>query len=211
MPFCIGLTGGIGSGKSSAARLFQTFGAGVVDVDDISHALTKPGGAAISEIINRFGREFIAADGSLDRTRMRELVFNDKRAKGKLEAILHPLIGLQAREQVLHAKQPYVLLVVPLLLEKNVYMDLVRRIVVVDCSEKTQIERTMRRSKLSEREVRAIMAAQLNRAERRAKADDILENDGDEGELHRQVATLHVHYLTLAAQWPNISSAGNHA
>lgn len=200
MPFCVGLTGGIGSGKSTAARLFRDLGAGVVDVDDISHALTRPGGAAIAEIASQFGQDFIAADGSLDRARMRELVFKDARAKDRLEAILHPLIGRQARDQVALAGQPYVLLVVPLLLEKNAYRDLVQRVAVVDCSEQTQIKRTLHRSGLSESAVRAIMAAQLSRKDRLANADDILHNDGGEDELRQQVAKLHQHYLELALE-----------
>ena len=205
MPFCIGLTGGIGSDKSSAARLFQGLGAGVVDVDDISHALTKPGGAGIAGIMRQFGQEYIAADGSLDRSRMRELVFKDPLAKDRLEAILHPLIGQQSRELVAHATQPYVLLVVPLLLERNTYRDRVQRIAVVDCSEQTQIERTMRRSQLSESAVRAIMAAQLSRADRLAQADDVLHNDGDEADLQKQVAALHEHYLALALKAPRLT------
>jgi dephospho-CoA kinase len=199
MPYCVGLTGGIGSGKSSAARLFQELGAGVVDVDDISHALTRAGGAGIPEIARQFGQEFLAADGSLDRARMRERVFQDSEAKTRLEAILHPLIGRQARDQVARATQPYVILVVPLLLETNGYRDLTRRIAVVDCSAQTQIERTMRRSRLSETVVRAIMASQISRQNRLARADDVLHNDGDEAELRLQVAQLHQRYLELAA------------
>lgn len=198
MPFCVGLTGGIGSGKSSAARQFQALGADVVDVDDLSHALTRSGGAAIAAIRQEFGADFIAGDGSLDRARMRELVFREPEARTRLEAILHPLIGAQARQQVLHSEKPYVMLVVPLLLEREGYRDLVRRIVVVDCAEQKQIERTMRRSHLTESAVRAIMATQMSRKGRLAKADDILSNDGDEVALHQQVATLHARYLALA-------------
>jgi dephospho-CoA kinase len=194
----VGLTGGIGSGKSSAARLFAASGAGVVDVDDISHALTKPGGAAIGAIRNEFGAAFIAADGSMDRARMRERVFADAPTKTRLEAILHPLIGIQARTEVAGAVQPYVMLVVPLLLERDGYRDLIQRVAVLDCSESTQIERTMRRSALSEAAVRAIMAAQLPRAQRLAKADDVLNNDGDEDALRRQVTALHARYLDFA-------------
>lgn len=198
MPFCVGLTGGIGCGKSSAAQLFQALGAGLVDVDDISHAVTKPAGEGIPEIIRQFGPDFVKADGSLDRARMRELVFKDPQAKNRLEAILHPLIGAQAREQVAHAKQPYMVLVVPLLLERGTYQDLVQRVAVVDCSEKTQIERTMRRSNLPESAVRAIMAAQISRADRLSKADDVLNNDGSEESLRQQVEALHQRYLGLS-------------
>lgn len=198
MPFCVGLTGGIGSGKSSAARLFASFGAYVVDVDDISHALTRPGGGAIAEIRAAFGAEAIAADGSLNRAWMRERVFQDAAAKAKLESILHPRIGIEARAQVASAQAPYVVLVVPLLLELNAYRDLVQRIVVVDCAEAIQIERTMRRSAISESAVRAIMAAQLPRAQRLAQADDIVHNDGDEAQLRDQVHALHQRYLELA-------------
>lgn len=197
MPYCVGLTGGIGSGKSSAARLFAALGAGIVDVDDISHALTKPGGAAILEIREKFGVEFIAADGSMDRARMRERVFGDAAAKARLEAILHPLINTAARAQVHGATPAYVILAVPLLLERNAYRDITQRVAVVDCTEQQQIDRTMRRSALSEAAVRAIMAAQLPRAQRLAGADDVLHNDGSEDDLRRQVAVLHTHYLQL--------------
>lgn len=198
-PYCVGLTGGIGSGKSSAARLFSECGAGVVDVDDISHALTRSGGGAIEAIRLAFGDEAITADGALDRARMRKLVFADASAKGRLEAILHPMIGAQARIAVAQAPQPYVMLVVPLLLELNGYRDVIQRVAVVDCSEQTQIERTMRRSNISEAAVRAIMAAQLSRAARLGRADDVIDNDGDEAALRGQVAALHARYLALAA------------
>jgi dephospho-CoA kinase len=198
MTYCVGLTGGIGSGKSSAARIFGSLGAGVVDVDDISHALTRPGGAAIAAIRSMFGADAIAPDGSLDRARMRELVFGNSSAKHRLEAILHPLIGSEVRAHAARATQPYVMLVVPLLLERNAYRELISRVAVVDCSEAQQIQRTMRRSAITEEAVRAIMAAQLPRAERVARADDVLHNEGGEDELRRQVTTLHAHYLELA-------------
>jgi dephospho-CoA kinase len=199
MPYCVGLTGGIGSGKSSAARIFASLGAGMVDVDDISHVLTRPGGAAIADIRSQFGAEAIATDGSLNRARMRELIFADASAKQRLEAILHPMIGAQARAAVAASPSPYVMLVVPLLLERDTYGDVTQRVAVVDCTEQHQIERTMRRSAISEDAVRAIMAAQLSRAQRLAKADDVINNDGGEDELRRQVCALHERYLTLAA------------
>ena len=198
MPYCVGLTGGIGAGKSSAARQFAALGAGIVDVDDISHALTQPGGAAIAAIRDQFGAEFIAPDASMDRSRMRERVFGDASAKARLEAILHPLINKTAREHATRAIQPYLMLVVPLLLERDAYRDLIRRVAVVDCSEQQQIDRTMRRSAISEAAVRAIMAAQLPKAQRLARADDVLHNDGGEEDLKRQVAALHAYYLTQA-------------
>ena len=199
MPYCVGLTGGIGSGKSSAARIFASLGVGMVDVDDISHALTRPGGAAIASIREQFGAQAIIADGSLNRAYMRELIFADASAKQRLEAILHPMIGIQARAQVTQSQAPYVMLVVPLLLERDAYRDMTQRIAVVDCSEATQILRTMRRSAISEDAVHAIMAAQLPRAQRLAHADDVINNDGGEDELRRQVSALHLRYIDLAA------------
>ncbi len=198
MPFCVGLTGGIGSGKSTAAKLFGDIGASVVDTDAISHELTQAGGPAIGAIREAFGGQYIAADGSLDRTRMRELVFGNPTAKSKLEAILHPLIRERARTDVATAKQPYVILVVPLLLETGAYRDLVRRVLVVDCGEARQIERATRRSRLSEVQVRAIMATQLSREARRARADDVIDNEGDLNALRAQVEELHAGYLALA-------------
>jgi dephospho-CoA kinase len=198
MPFCVGLTGGIGSGKSTAAALFAELGATVVDTDAISHELTQPGGRAIDAIRQAFGAGYIATDGSLDRPRMRERIFSDPAAKSKLEAILHPLIREQSRAGVAAARGPYAILVVPLLLETGAYRDVARRVLVVDCSEAKQIERATRRSGLSEDTVRSIMASQLPRAERRARADDLIDNDGGMESLRRQAAELHAKYLTLA-------------
>jgi len=198
MPYCVGVTGGIGSGKSSAAALFAEFGACVIDTDDIAHDMTRPGGAAMSEIAAAFGAKAVAADGSLDRAAMRELVFADSARRKVLEGILHPLIRAEARRRVAGATAPYVLLVVPLLLESAGYPDLVQRILVIDCDESLQISRTMQRSGLTETAVRAIMAAQLPRQQRLARADDVLHNDGDLAGLHSQVAALHDRYRNLA-------------
>ena len=198
MPFCVGLTGGIGSGKSVASGMFAELGAGVVDTDEISRALTAAGGAAIDPIRQRFGPQFVAADGGLDRPRMRALVFDDMQAKHRLEAILHPLIRERSRAAVDAARQPYVILVVPLLFETGAYSDLVQRVAVVDCDESMQVSRASARSRLSEDEVRAIIAAQLPRAERLKRADDVLDNNGSEQALRRQVEALHARYLELA-------------
>lgn len=198
MVYCIGLTGGIGSGKSSAAKIFHELGAGIVDTDEIAHDLTRPAGAAIDPIRGRFGTDYITADGGLDRASMRRLVFGDPASKKKLEAILHPLIRAQSKARIAAARQPYVLVVVPLLLETGAYRELISRVLVVDCSEEQQIARTMQRSGLTADEVRAIMAAQLPRSERLARADDVLHNDGDMASLQRQAEALHAQYLTLA-------------
>ena len=198
MVYCIGLTGGIGSGKSSAAGLFHELGAGVVDTDQIAHELTGPGGAAIAAIRSQFGTDYIAADGGLDRGKMRRLVFSDSAAKKKLETILHPLIRRQALARIAEARQPYVLVVVPLLFETGAYRELVSRVLVVDCAEEQQIARTMQRSRLTADEVRAIMAAQLPRSERLAQADDVLHNDDGMDALRLQIGVLHDKYLALA-------------
>ncbi len=199
MPFCVGITGGIGSGKSRAAALFAEFGAGVVDTDDISHELTATGGSAMPAITATFGAAAAAADGSLDRAVMRRLVFEKPEARKQLETILHPRIRELAYSRVTASAAPYVLLVVPLLLETGAYRDLIRRVLVVDCDESLQISRAMQRSNLTEEAVRAIMAAQLPRQQRLAGADDVIRNDGDIAELRGQVSRLHQQYLKLAA------------
>lgn len=198
MPYCIGLTGGIGSGKSTAADIFRELGAAVVDTDEISRELTAAGGSAMPEIRKQYGPEFVAPDGSLDRERMRRLVFGNAEARKKLEAILHPMIRAESRARVAAARAPYVVLVVPLLLESAAYLDLLKRVLVVDCSEERQIERATRRSRISVDEVRAIMASQLSRAARRARADDVIDNDGGMEALRRQVGEVHSAYLNLA-------------
>jgi dephospho-CoA kinase len=198
MPYCIGLTGGIGSGKSSAAKIFQEFGAAVIDTDEISHELTRTGGAALAMIREQFGANYLAADGSMDRAAMRRLIFEDTAAKKKLEAILHPMIRSTVRTRIARTRAPYVLVAVPLLLETGAYKDFISRVLVVDCNEALQVERTMRRSKLTADEVRAIMAAQLPRQERLVRADDVLRNDSDMAALRGQIAALHARYLALA-------------
>lgn len=199
MRFCVGLTGGIGSGKSSAADCFALLGAAVVDTDAISHELTRPGGAAIGKLRAEFGDECLSADGALDRAAMRRRVFGDPDARRRLEAVLHPLIRETALTRVAAAQAPYVVVVVPLLLETGAYRAIIQRVLVVDCDEATQVRRTMARSGLSEQDVRAIMATQLPRAVRLARADDVIRNDGDLEALRRQAAALHAQYLALAS------------
>jgi len=198
MPFCVGLTGGIASGKSSAATLFEELGAAVVDTDAIAHELTRPGTVAMTAIRDAFGPTYVAADGSLERAKMRQLVFSDPAAKAKLEAILHPLIREQARAQIVATQQPYVIVVVPLLIETGAYRDLIQRVLVVDCGEELQVSRAMQRSQLKENEVRAILAAQLPRTKRLRGADDVIDNNGDIEALRQQIQQLHAKYLALA-------------
>ncbi|MDP3716028.1 MAG: dephospho-CoA kinase [Burkholderiales bacterium] len=199
-PYCIGLTGGIGSGKSRAADMFADLGADVVDTDEISRKMTARNGSAMPDIIAAFGREAAAADGSLDRAAMRQRIFGDPLTRQKLEGILHPRIREAARHHVAESTAPYVLLVVPLLLETGAYRDLIRRVVVVDCDEALQVSRTIARSHLDEASVQAIMAAQMPRNEKLACADDIIRNDGKVEDLRAQVVMLHAKYLELAAQ-----------
>jgi dephospho-CoA kinase len=197
-PFVIALTGGIGSGKTTVARLFETLGAGMVDTDEISHELTRPGGAAIEQIRSRFGDQFITPEGALDRQRMRALVFQDGVARQDLEAILHPLIRSKADERVQASRASYVILVVPLLIETGAYRERAQRVLVVDCDEALQVRRTMARSGLTEPQVRAIMVSQAARDQRLAAADDVIINNGDLAQLAESVRRLHATYLALA-------------
>jgi dephospho-CoA kinase len=196
MTYCVGLTGGVGSGKSTAAELFAEQGADLVDTDAIAHTLTAADGAAMAAIEATFGHVVIAADGSLDRAAMRDRVFADAEARRRLERILHPLIRDEARRQVAASRAPYVILIVPLLVENlDAYRDEMARIAVVDCDEQQQIERTARRPGVTIAQARAILAAQSPRAARLAIADDIIDNRGERIELKARVAQLHQRYL----------------
>ena len=197
--FSIGLTGGIGSGKSAVADLLAKHGAAIIDTDQIAHALTAPGGAAMPHIATQFGDSFLTPEGALDRAAMRERVFSDPAAKRQLEAILHPLIGQQTLIEAEHAGGSYLVFVVPLLVESGRWKDRVDRVLVVDCSEALQLERVMRRSQLSAGQVRAIMTTQASREQRLAVADDVIVNDGPLETLEHAVAALHQRYLVLAA------------
>ena len=199
MRYIVGRTGGIGSGKSAAAKLFEELGATVIDTDAIAHALTRPGGEAMAPIRAAFGADYVSAEGALERARMRELVFADAAKKRQLEAILHPLIRERSSELVRSANSPYVILMVPLLVESGDYRGRCQRILVVDCPEELQVERVVARSSISAAQVRAIMASQVTRAARRAAADDVIDNSRDLAHLRREVEALHRRYLQLAA------------
>lgn len=196
--FSVGLTGGIGSGKTTVAELFAALGAAVIDTDQIAHQLTAAGGAATEAIRQTFGADFITPDGAMDRRRMREAVFADPAAKKQLESILHPLIRSETERAAAEAKGAYPLFVVPLLVESGTWKQRVSRVLVVDCDEEIQLQRVMQRNGLSEAQVRAIMATQVPRAARLAQADDVIVNEGDPAALTAQVERLHAAYVALA-------------
>ncbi|MCK9380531.1 MAG: dephospho-CoA kinase [Sulfuritalea sp.] len=203
MSYVVGLTGGIGSGKSAVAQLFAERGIKVIDTDAIAHALTAAGGAAMPAIRAEFGDGVANAEGALDRAAMRAIVFADPSARKRLESILHPLIRSESERRLLadSADSPYAILMVPLLVESGDYRKRVDRIAVVDCAEATQIDRVMSRSGLARSEIERILAAQATRAERLAAADDVIDNDGELTALAPQVERLHVHYLALSRQF----------
>ena len=195
----IGLTGGIGSGKSAVAALLAELGAGVLDADAIAHELTAPGGTAIAAIRDAFGSEMLTPAGALDRDRMRAAVFADPAKRRTLESILHPRIGQAMRERAAQTSGPYLVLVIPLLVENLPrWRRAVDRIAVVDCPEDQQIARVMRRSGLDAEQVRAIMATQATREARRHAADDLIENSADLAALQKRTRDLHASYLRIA-------------
>jgi len=193
----IGLTGGIGSGKSTVAALFAAKGVPVIDTDEIARDAVRIGTPAYAAIINAFGNAILDANGTIDRARLRDRVFGDARARRQLEAILHPRIRTEAETRLARLSAPYCILVVPLLIETD-FRELVDRILVVDTDEASQIARTMARSGLAREAVAAILAAQIDRATRREWADDLIVNSGDVSALAPQVDALHERYLALS-------------
>jgi dephospho-CoA kinase len=196
--FVVGLTGGIGSGKSTVADLFVQRGVTLVDTDAIAHALTAPGGAAIPALQKAFGEHLLCANGGLDRVAMRRLVFTDASAKARLETILHPMIRAESDRLCAAAQSPYVVLAVPLLVESGTCRQRCDRILVVDCDEATQVARVMARNGMTESEVRSIIAAQATREVRLAAADDVVDNSGAPETLPAIVEKLHQTYLQSA-------------
>jgi len=200
-PLVVGLTGGIGSGKSTVADLLVGMGAALVDTDRIAHELTASGGAAIEAIRAAFGDTVIAPDGSMDRAAMRCLAFSDAGARRRLEAILHPMIRARTDAAVAEAiagGAPYVLVAVPLLVESGAAQGRFDRVLVVDCPPAVQVERVMRRSGLAQEQVEAILAAQASREARLAAADDVVDNGGDPAALAPQLAQVHRRYAGLS-------------
>jgi dephospho-CoA kinase len=198
-PLVIGLTGGIGSGKTEVANTFAAMGAPVTDTDALAHTLTAPGAPGYQAVLDAFGASFRRADGTLDRGALRRRVFGDASARARLESILHPLIRAAAQREIGAWNAPYGVLVVPLLLERTGGTQ-VDRVLVVDCPEEEQVRRVVARSGLSPGEVRAIMAVQLPRADRLARADDVLDNAGAAEAIGPQVSALDRRYRELANQ-----------
>ncbi|MER2538644.1 MAG: dephospho-CoA kinase [Azonexus sp.] len=198
--FVVGLTGGIGSGKSTVADLFVAQGAALVDTDMIAHQLTAAGGAAMPQIVAAFGPALANEQGALDRSAMRRMVFADPSARGRLETILHPLIRQISDQRCTEATAPYVILAVPLLVESGSYSERCDRIAVVDCPETVQISRVMARNGLSENEVRAILKAQASREQRLAIANEVIDNGAGLTNLYPRVAELHLKYLALSSE-----------
>lgn len=196
----IGLTGGIGSGKSAAAEIFSELGVPLVDADIIARELVEPGQAALTEIIAAFGQEILDSQGSLDRARLRRLIFSDKPHRLRLEAILHPQILREMDCRTARLTAPYCVLVIPLLMETD-QKNLVNRILVIDVAEEVQRRRLKTRDGFSDAEINAILGAQSTRAARLAAADDIIENNADLAALHRQVKHYHQKYLDLASRY----------
>ena len=199
MPYVIGLTCGIGSGKSAAADAFASLGATIVDTDAIAHALTGAGGAGIDGVRTLFGEDCIDASGAMDRAKMRARVFSDPSARKRLEALLHPMIRTESAARLAAARGPYAVLVVPLLIESVDYRERVDRVLVVDCPVDVQLARVRARSGLSEDEARRIITAQVSREARLAAADDVIDNSDTLDALRDQVRRYHAQYLGFAA------------
>ena len=199
-PLVIGLTGGIGSGKSTVAGLFSSLGVPVLDADRLTRELVRPGEPALAAIVARFGPQCLRTDGTLDRAWMRRKIFSDPDSKQQLEAILHPVVRQHMQDWVRDIRAPYCILVIPLLLETG-QTDLVDRVLVVDIPEKEQLKRVAARDSLSHNAVSNIMATQADRQSRLAAADDIIDNDTDLATLQQRVADLHRRFLGLMHEY----------
>ncbi len=198
MRYIIGLTGLIGSGKSTVADFFANCGAGIIDTDKIAHAITLKNGIAIEPIIDEFGKEFISYEGHVDRAKLRSLVFEDSVALTKLEQILHPIILDKVIKEIDKLNAPYIILVVPLLFKAKSYLELINRSLFIDAHEHLIFERVMTRSKLSYPEIFKILNSQMPREKQLSLADDIIINNDNEMELNKQVEALDLKYQQLA-------------
>jgi dephospho-CoA kinase len=199
MGYTVALTGGIGSGKSTVADAFASLGINVIDADIIARQVVEPGAPALQAIVSRFGADMSLANGSLNRRQLRERIFTHAAEKSWLNALLHPLIQQETQRQMQQATSPYVLWVVPLLVENQLWQK-ADRVLVVDVSEETQLKRTMYRDNVSEAHAKQILAAQVTREQRLAVADDVIDNNGAPDAIALDVARLHARYLKLAQQ-----------
>jgi len=195
----VGLTGGIASGKSTAAKFFGALGVPILDSDQIARDVVEPGQPPLGRLVERFGPSILTPDGHLDRPALREIVFSDPRARADLEALTHPAIGAAMEARSAAAGGPYQILVIPLLVEKNLSAH-VDRVLVVDCEEQLQLKRVRAREGSTLEQARAILNAQVPRAARLKAADDVIHNDTDMNAMREQVAALHARYLDLAQQ-----------
>jgi dephospho-CoA kinase len=198
----VGLTGGIASGKSTAAGFFAALGVPILDSDRIAREVVEPGQPPLEHLVKRFGPSILTPDGHLDRPALRNIVFSDPKARADLEALTHPAIGAEMEARSAAAGGPYQILVIPLLVEKNLSSH-VDRVLVVDCDEALQVSRIHQRDGSSREQAAAILRAQAPRAARVKAADDVIRNDADVGSVQKQVATLHARYLKLAAKARN--------
>jgi len=196
--FRVGLTGGIASGKSTAAGFFAARGVPILDGDQIARDVVEPGQPPLERLVERFGNSILTPDGHLDRPALREIVFSDPKARADLEALTHPAIGAAMEARSTQAGGPYQILVIPLLVEKNLGSH-VDRVLLVDCDEQLQIKRLRERDGSTVRQAQAILNAQASRAVRLKAADDVISNDSDRSAVEKQVAALHARYLKLAA------------
>ena len=199
--YLVGLTGGIGSGKSAVAAAFAARGADVLDADDVAHAISRRGEPGHRAVVDALGQSFLTDGGELDRAALRRRAFDDATFRRDLEQLLHPLIAARLDEAIAGLRGPYGLLVVPLLLERGGLRKRVARILVVDCPEQEQVRRVQLRSGITADDVRRIMATQLPRAERLAQADDVIDNSGPPEALVPQVERLDRRYRRLAARF----------
>jgi dephospho-CoA kinase len=197
--YVVGISGGIGSGKTTVTDLFTTYDIEVIDADVIAREVVAPGTPALKSIVDKLGQSVLDCSGILDRAKLRTLVFSDSQTKSWLNQLLHPVIRQQMLLQTQQAKSAYCLLSVPLLVENKLYQQ-VNKVVIVDVDEQTQLRRTLLRDKTNEQQIRAIMSAQATRAQRLAVADDIIDNNGKTDDLPKQVFQLHKKYLQLAKQ-----------
>ncbi len=195
----IGLTGSIGSGKTTVANLFAQHGVPIVDADVLSRTVTQTGMPAYNQIVARFGQGIVNADGGLDRSALREIIFNEPEERRWLEALLHPMILERMQAEIRQLQAPYCLAVIPLLLESEA-VQFIQRILVVDVHEETQLERAIMRDKSTKEKIKRIIKTQVSRDQRLAKADDVIDNTGNQESLAKQVDKLHQKYLKLAGK-----------